>query len=111
MKTLAGLFFTVLITGCAQTISINQRQAFMLYADGRSHYAKLEIRVEQLCRNKTLSEADCNAAAQAHKEIIRLDREVRKMLLEAKQDPDWEKIGQYAEAVIGMAVRAGLKVP
>lgn len=103
--TIGLLGLVVLVAGCASTIQIDRGHFALAYADLKAHYEKAAMRVEQLCKAGKLEKDDCTKAAVIDRDVRKLEREVRRVIIEPSKQPDWEKIREYSELLLSLAAK------
>ena len=104
----AALLCALLLTGCtAPVLQVPIGQAALVYADAKTLGAVMALRVGDLCKTHKLSAEDCAYMDKQDALAKALDADVRKGILEAKGQIDWEKVMQYLQILAGIAVKVG----
>lgn len=92
------LFALVCLAGCASA----PPQAWMLYSRAAYLYGRMEAKVETACTPPTARLKDlCDSAATVRQEVTTLNPVIQAEL--QKEEPDWGRIMQYLDLVIGLA--------
>lgn len=106
MKKLLAV--VLLLTGCtAPVLQIPVGQAALVYADAKTLGAVMALRVTDMCRAGKLSVEDCAYMDKQDALARALDNDVRKGILEAKGEIDWNKVMQYLQILAGIAMKVG----
>lgn len=109
MDRLLGLLVSLsLLTGCtAPVLQVPIGQAALVYADAKTLGAVMALRVGDLCSAGKLSADDCVYMDKQDALAKALDVDIRKGILEAKGEIDWNKVMQYLQILAGIAVKVG----
>lgn len=96
----ALLAVALFAAGCASA----PPQAWMLYSRASYLYGRMEAKVESTCTPVTEKTRDlCTSAAKVRDEVRTLNPVIQAELI--KEEPDWARIMQYLDLVIGLATK------
>lgn len=82
-------------------------QAALVYADVHALHILSVSHVTDWCKGKKLSEANCTYLETKNEQANKVDAEIRKGILSAKGEIDWEKVMEYVEIITGILVKVG----
>ena len=107
MRTPIVVLSLFLVACTAPVIKVPIGQAALVYADAQTAYVVLSMQVRQACAAGTFKPDVC-AEAKTQDAVVRvLNDDVRKGILEAKGEIDWDKVMQMLQALSGLALKAG----
>jgi hypothetical protein len=96
------------LCGCtAPVLQIPIGQAAVLYGDWKYLQGTLTVSLTVMCRDKQLTEAQCNWLKAESEKAIMVDKDIRKSLIDAKGEIDKEKVMEYLQILAGIAVKMG----
>lgn len=95
------LLVALLLTGCSSA----PPQAWMIYSRAAYLYGRMEAKVETACSPPAPPDLTdlCTSAAGVQKEVKTLNPVIQAEL--SKEEPDWGRIMQYLDLVIGLAAK------
>lgn len=96
------------LTGCtAPVLQVPIGQAALVYADAKTAYTVLSMQVRQACATGKFKPDVCTSL-DAQDQIVKvMDADVRKGIMEAKGQVDWEKVMAILQVIAGIAVKVG----
>lgn len=88
----------LVLVGCAS----KPPAAWLMYSRANYLYGRVEALAEQACKQPAPKfQAVCTEAASVQKEVKALNPVIQAEL--SKEEPDWDRIFQYLDLVIGVA--------
>lgn len=103
------LALALLLTGCTSqaVLQVPMGQAALVYADGHAMRLLMVARATEWCKTGKVTEADCAFLQAKNEQAEAVDAEIRKGILAAEPQVDWEKVMQYLQILAGIAVKVG----
>jgi hypothetical protein len=102
------LVLSLLLSACTTPVlKIPIGQAALIYADWKANYIALNIRITDACKAGKLPAETCAYLQKEDEKAKMIDADIRKGIIQARGEVDWDKVIQYAEVIAGMAVKAG----
>lgn len=97
------------LLGCgAPNVQIQRAEFAIMYSDIKAQVEVWMFRLQQGCELKKLSAKTCAELPSVALGLKLLDEQAKEMLRQADKEPDWAKIGKYAELAISLAAKAAL---
>lgn len=108
MKILALLLMGLTLTSCGPPVlQVPIGQAALVYADAKTAYTVLALRLTDLCKAGKLGPADCAELDKQGTVAKMLDGDIRAGILAAQGQIDWDKVMQLLQVLAGLAVKLG----
>lgn len=105
MRALVLGLAALLAVGCAPTVKIKYGQFALAYADAKALYTIVAVRLTDACKKTVLDATTCAYLDATRGSVKLIDDDVRALLRDPTTEPDWEKIGRYAEIVLGIGLK------
>ena len=98
-----------LLTGCVANQVTFDRSAFSLaYADMKATAAVRIYQVRMACKHGGLEKAVCADFEVTIKDLLRVETEIRRAIMNPEQQVDWQKVLDYTGAILEMAAKVVL---
>ena len=99
----------LLLTGCVGNLVTFDRSAFSLaYADMKATAAVRIYQIRSVCKQGALDAETCRDFESTLKDLLRVETEIRRAIMNPEQQVDWQKVLDYTTAILSMAAKVAL---